>query len=89
MFYDEDKKIATVVRARRDKSGSRVSDPVKVKPEISKTEDGEPDGKHAAMQDFMSAHQEGSAQKMSDALSNFLDIHQSRDAGDESGEEPV
>jgi hypothetical protein len=46
-------------------------------PEVSKNDDGTPDGRHAAMEDFMAAHRAGSAQGMTDAMANFVDIHNS------------
>jgi hypothetical protein len=77
MFFDDHKRAATLIRGKRDAKGNRMAEPTPMKPEISKTEDGEMDGRHSAMQDFMAAHREGSAQKMSEAMANFIDIHHS------------
>lgn len=76
MFFDDHKKAATLIRGSRDHRGARLAQPTAMKPEIVKTEDGEVDGRHSAMQDFLAAHTEGSAMKMSEALKNFLIIHQ-------------
>lgn len=86
MFFDDHKKIATAMRGRRDGKGNREAAPTAMKPELSQTEPGVMDGKHVAMQDFMAAHKEGSAQKMSDAMSNFMAIHAGSDAAESSSE---
>lgn len=89
MFFDDDrKKISTIIKGRRDRMGNRTMEPTEMKSEISKHEDGEMDGRHVAMQDFMAAHNEGSPQKMADALSNFIDIHHGmhKDAESPAGE---
>lgn len=75
MFFDDHKKASTIIRGKRSAKGVRESDPTPMKPEIVKNEDGSMDGKHVAMQDFLSAHQEGSPLKMSQALENWHDIH--------------
>jgi len=75
MFFDEHKRVATVIRAKRDSKGNRTLDPTPMKPEHVQSSPGEEDGRHVAMQDFMAAHKEGSAQKMAMALANFMDLH--------------
>lgn len=75
MFFDDNKKAVSVIRGRLDQAGNRVAMRSPMKPEIIKTENGEPDGRHEAMQDFMNAHHEGSAEKMSQAMQNFITIH--------------
>ena len=75
MFFDEHKNITTTILSKRNAKGEKMGDNIQVQPESVKTEDGEVDGRHTAMQDFMAAHKEGSAHKMSQALQNFLDIH--------------
>jgi hypothetical protein len=84
MFFDDAKKIATVMRGKRSAKGERELDPSPMKPEVVKNDDGEVDGRHVAMQDFMSAHSEGSPAKMAMALANFIDMHnaQGSEAGD-------
>jgi hypothetical protein len=57
-----------------------------MKPEHVQMEPGEVDGRHTAMQDFLAAHQEGSAQRMSEALSNFMAIHGSMPSGSSDSE---
>lgn len=88
MFFDDHKKAAQTLIGRRDHRGERIAQPTEMKAEIVKTEDGEVDGRHTAMQDFMSAHKEGSAAKMAQALSNFMDIHSGmgHDASDPDAE---
>lgn len=80
MFFDDHKKAITTMMGKRDSKGERTMSPTPMKAEIVKTEEGEPDGKHAAMQEFMAAHSEGSPHKMAQALSNFMDIHNSMPA---------
>ena len=74
-----------IVGKRSDK-GARTAEPTPMKPEVVKDEDGNPDPRHSAMQDFMAAHHEGSAAKMSEAMKNFIDIHNSMPS-DEPAEE--
>jgi len=75
-FGDEDhKKISTLIVGKRNMKGERTMEPTAMKGEVVKHEDGEIDGRHLAMQDFIAAHHEKSASKMVDSLANFLDIH--------------
>lgn len=81
IFFDEKKKMQTIM-SRRRKEGGEYSQAHEMKPEIVKTEDGEIDGRHVAMQDFMAAHAEKSPQKAMQALGNFIDLHMShKDSG--------
>lgn len=65
------------MRGRRNVKGERVLDPTPMKPEHVQSEPGELDGRHVAMQDFLAAHHEGSAQKMAEAMANFMAVHSS------------
>ena len=76
MFDDDNKRIATAILSKRKPSGERIS-MAPMKTEVVKTEDGEPDGRHLAAQDMMSAIHEKSPQKFSEALKNFIAIHHS------------
>lgn len=78
MFMDDPKKAAMTILAKRKASGERTMAPTPMKTEVVKDEDGEVDGRHVAAQDILSAHGEGSAQKLSEALGHFLDMHQSK-----------
>ncbi len=78
MIIPDHKKALMTVMARRKADGTRVSDPVAMKTEVSKDESGELDGRHSAMQDFMSAQAEKSPQKALEAMANFVDMHMSR-----------
>lgn len=75
MFWTDPKKNAATIIARRHKDGSRTAAPMK--PEETLTEPGEVDGKHVAAQDMLAAQHEGSAQKFSEALGHYLDMHMS------------
>ena len=84
MFFDDHVKATTIIRGKRDARGGRLQELTPMKPEVVKDSDGNLDGKHLAMQDFLAAHHEGSAQKMSEALSNFLTIHNAQHEDTES-----
>ena len=86
-FGDDHKKIATIMVGKRNSKGDRTAEPTAMKPEITKTEDGQMDGRHAAAQDMMAAMHEKSPEKFSQALKNYMDIHNStEDEGESSGE---
>ena len=86
MFGHEDKKkIATIMLGKRNAKGERTAEPTEMKPEITKMEDGEMDGRHSAAQDMIAAFHEKSPEKLSQAMKNFIDIHS---ASEESGEKP-
>jgi hypothetical protein len=86
MFFGDQKKNIMTIVGKRDKMGNRTMEPTSMKPEEVRHEDGTPDGRHAAMEDFMAAHREGSAMKMAEAMKNFMDIHMS--ISDEGTGEP-
>lgn len=87
-FGDDHKKIATVMAGRRNSSGDRIASPTEMKPEITKTEDGEIDGRHSAAQDMIAAFHEKSPERLSQAMKNFMDIHNSMpESSDEAGSE--
>jgi hypothetical protein len=75
MFFDDHKKATTNIMAKRDAKGERTMEPTPMKAEVVKDEDGMMDGKHLAAQDVMAAHHSGSAEQLSQALSNFVDLH--------------
>lgn len=77
MLIHDKKAAVTLMMSRKSPKGEKLSGPTPVKPEISQTEPGEVDGRHTAMQDFMAGHHEGSAEKMAQAMSNFIDLHKS------------
>ena len=76
MFFDE-KKAMTTIMGRRKANGERTMAPTPMKMERVMNEGGEVDGKHIAAQEMMAAMKEGSPQKYSEALCNFMDIHKS------------
>jgi hypothetical protein len=84
MIHD-DKKALTTIMSRRSKDGSTVSSPMAE--EVSKDEDGNVDGRHAAAQDIIMAMHEKSPQKLMEALSNFHDLHMAQAQTKESVEE--
>jgi hypothetical protein len=87
MLFDDHKKAITTIIGKRNQKGERTHEPTPMKMESVKTEDGMPDGRHMAMQEFMAAHHEGSPEKMMNAMSNFIDLHHSMQGGDSPGSE--
>jgi hypothetical protein len=77
MFFDEHKKIATIIAGKRNDKGDRIMEPTPMKPEVMKSKGGEVDGRHLAAQEILAAHHEQSPMKLMEALSNFMDIHHS------------
>lgn len=75
MFFDDPRKAAQTLLSKRDGHGKKTHESTPMKSEVVKHEDGEIDGRHTAMQDFMAAHKEGSPMKMAEAMINFIDIH--------------
>jgi hypothetical protein len=75
MLWDDAKKNAMTIVGRRNKKGERTAMPTPMKAEETNTADGATDGRHLAAQDMLSAMNEGSAQKYSEALGNYLDMH--------------
>lgn len=87
MIHDRKNAITTIMSRRGAKGGEHIAGPAPMKPEVSMMEGGEVDGRHAAAQDMMAAMHEKSAQKMADAMGNFIDIHKSMaDSGDDEPE---
>ncbi len=83
MMWDKKKTMESIM-GRKNIDGSEASAPAPMKPEISKNEDGEIDGRHVAAQDMISAFHEKSPERLKEAMANFIDIHQAR--GEESEE---
>lgn len=77
MFFEDPKKVAMTIIAKRHPRTSELLSSDPMKEEHVKTEDGQADGRHVAAQEIISAHNQGSAQKLSEALSSFLDMHHS------------
>jgi len=86
IMFDKKKAMATIMSRRQHADGSMSEAPMK--PEKASMEDGKMDGRHAAMEDFMRAHAEGSASKMVEAMVNFMDLHNSHKAEDTEPEVP-
>lgn len=75
MIIPEDKKkIMTIMKMRKTAQGESLGS-AQMKPEIVKHENGEIDGRHVAMQDFLAGMNEKSPEKMMRAMSNFHDLH--------------
>ncbi len=79
MFFDDNKRIATVIVGKRNSKGKRTETPMAN--EESKTEDGEIDPMHLAAEDIISAHHEKSPQQLMEALANFIELHQAKGTG--------
>lgn len=83
MFFDDHRKIATVMVGRKSGKGERISTPSEMMPEsVVKNEEGEIDGRHVAAQDAMSAIHEKSPHKFMQAMMNFIDLHQNHNDSD-------
>jgi len=85
MFFDEHKKALTTMIGKRNSKGEKTQDPIAMKPEATKNEDGSMDGRHVASEDMIAAMHERSPHKLMDAMKNFIDIHMSKS---DSTEEP-
>lgn len=72
---DLKKRAMTVISRRMDKDGKEIAGPAAMQPEIVHKEDGTTDGRHVAMQDFLSAVSEKSPERMMKAMMNFHDLH--------------
>ena len=78
--------MATVM-ARRAVHGEPDSGPgTPVKPEVVKSDDGEPDGRHAAAEDMIAAFHEKSPHKLMESLANFMELHKAHSAESPSEE---
>lgn len=73
MLHDDKKALMTIMRKRSESGGKAMAAPMKT--EEVKSEDGEPDGRHAAAQDMMAAMHEKSPEKLMAAMMNFHDLH--------------
>ena len=78
MLIDDYKKNAMTIIGKRKPSGERTMNPTPMKLEETKGEDGLSDPRHAAAQEILAAHHEGSPEKISQALANFIDIHMNK-----------
>lgn len=74
MFMFDKKRDMSSIMSSRKKDDMEFG-PAKMKNENSKDEDGMMDGRHMAAQDMIAAHSEGSADKMREAMINFIDLH--------------
>jgi hypothetical protein len=72
------KSVLHVLLSKKTAKGELKAPPTPMKKEVSLTEDGELDGRHAAAEDLIAAHNEKSPQKLAEALSNFIDMHMLR-----------
>jgi hypothetical protein len=89
MFFDDHKKaITTIISKRHGKGGPKMMGPAIMKPEVSMSEGGELEGRHAAAQDIIGAHQEKSPEKLMHALANFIDLHLHEKEGNVPEPEP-
>jgi len=78
MFFDDKKKLAHTLVAKRKATGERTSGPAPMVPEEHHTEEGELEPMHLAAEDIMAAHHEKSAGKLREALGNFIDLHHAK-----------
>ncbi len=86
IMFDHKKAIGTIIGNRKLPDGSHSK--VEMKPEVAHKENGTTDGRHVAMQDFLSGVQEKSPMKMMHAMAAFHDLHQAqRDMTPEESEE--
>lgn len=76
MIIPDHKKMMATAMARRAQMGEPATGPgTPVKPEVVKSEDGEPDGRHAAAEDMIAAFHEKSPHKLMQSLANFMELH--------------
>ena len=82
MFFGDDvKKTATNIASRRlPLGGPKLMNNTPMKPERVMSEGGVVDGRHLAAQEMLGAMHEKSPMKLMDALSNFIDIHHSKNS---------
>lgn len=85
MWDDDNKKTALTILSKRKPDGERVS-AAPMRAEVVKDEDGIPDGRHLAAQDMMAAFHEKSPQKLSEAMANWMDIHNSKSKDESSSD---
>lgn len=72
-MIDKKKAMQTIMSKRNPQTGEVSSSPMAA--QVSKSEDGEPDGRHAAAQDILAAMHERDPQKLMESLANFADLH--------------
>lgn len=75
MIIPDHKKAMATVIGRRSPRGEQIAAPAPMNEESVKDESGEPDGRHAAAQDMISAFHEKSPERLMQSLANFMDLH--------------
>jgi hypothetical protein len=85
MFDDDTRKMATVILSKRKPNGVD-RDMTPMVPEQSKNEDGTIDGRHLAAQDMIAAIHSKSAQQLSEAVENWMSIHNSKSDNEGAGQ---
>lgn len=86
MMWDRKKQIGTLIQKRREGGGPVEISASPIKNEIVKDEDGMPDGRHLAAQDMIGALHEKSADRLMEALANFMDLHLAQPAKEDPRE---
>lgn len=80
-FGDDPKRVATIIASKRPEGGGpKVMSNTPMKPEKVVDDTGQVDGRHVAAQEMLGAMHEKSPMKLMDALSNFIDIHHSKNS---------
>lgn len=82
IIHDKKNAIQTIMKRRSEKGGPVIAGPSPMAPEVSMDEGGEVDPRHAAAQDMIMAMHEKSAEKYSQAMGNFMDMHMARGDAD-------
>jgi hypothetical protein len=78
MYFDDHKRIATMISSRRNSNGEpKIVENVPMQNEVVKDEGGMIDGKHIAAQEIMGAIHSKSPMQLMEALSHFITIHHS------------
>lgn len=77
LIHDKKNAVTVMMKKRGPKGGEILSGPSPQKPENMMDEERMPDGRHAAMQDFLAGVHEKSPEKMTNAMANFHEIHSS------------
>ena len=80
IIFDKKKAIQTLMAKRNPKTGEHMS--AEMKPQHVSHESGEPDGRHAAMQDFLMGVHEKDPHKMMESMANFHDLHAAQRAAE-------
>lgn len=85
--WNEKKRYESIMTNKRSPKGELLaSGPLK--PEVVKMENGEVDPLHIAAKDIIMAHHERSAEKLKQAMRNFIDLHHNTPHDDEPSEGP-